>query len=101
MNPELRIKVAESLGWTCDKDGYWQDKHGDSLINGLLPAFDTSLDACHEFEKDAPDEYWRELHNEVLGFYPNSREINNWIAVCKATPEQRCRAWLKMKGVDV
>ncbi len=105
---ELRQAVAESLGWSMFKTASSDTERwniGDLIgvkrcrsLHDKVPNYPTSLDACREFEKDAPPEYWillfETLGNELLD------NDENWIIVCNATAEQRCCAWLKYFGWD-
>ena len=92
---ELAKAVLESCGYKLYKD----------LIP--WPPILTSLDACREvFEKDAPDGYWDTLHTvcfqagdkqtRIGMLFPEGK--NNFrFAIAKATPHQRCEAWLRFK----
>ena len=52
MTPEaINIAIAESVGWSCDKDGNWRDKTGKYGVNGCPPRFNSDLNAMHEAEK--------------------------------------------------
>lgn len=111
---EIRIKVAESLPvkeahWWCPRCGEvhanqvtFTEHHGiDSCMERVTwvesPNYPESLDACAEFEKDAPREYWRKLSASVEPV--DSSPIGLAIAVAKATARQRCLAYLRMKGI--
>ena len=115
-NTQLRRAVAESLGWlfvpSRDIDGkavpeFWlhEDSPEKSHYEDFpFPNYPTSLDACRDgWEKDAPREYWYLLFELVNGLNPGQLKLTMtldkcWIAVCNATAEQRCRAFLKWKG---
>ncbi len=119
---ELRIAVAKSLGAgyvAMVYDGqhmFWMSMNATDikeLPEGTdmkfvsykdMPLFTTSLDACREgWEKDVSLEYWYLLFELVNGVNPGQLKLTMtldkcWIAVCRATAEQRCRAFLKWKG---
>lgn len=65
-----------------------------------LPNYCLSLDACAEFERDAPDGYWIAVYSIVNRgtVYSNSFCKRGWINVCKSTPPQRVEAFLRMHG---
>jgi hypothetical protein len=93
---ELIKAVLGSCGWKPKKDighGPWFTPKGEV---GMTPPILTSLDACHEvFEKDAPEEYWFVLMAIANGIHTTGITIRT----CKATPRQRCLAWLRFKGL--
>lgn len=93
--------VLTSCGWK-KLDNYpkgrcwWEPRYGNCVIQ---PPILTSLDACKKvFEKDAPDEYWDYVVKENIGWKMSNHEQK--LAIAKATPHQRCLAWLKFKGVE-
>lgn len=104
--------VLKSCGWkkVADEeiDGTYQYYQRGKKKMGLFDAAKilTSLDACYEvFEKDAPDEYWFLLAADFVESVeyigedePHTRL--NYAKFAKATPRQRCLAWLKFKGVE-
>ncbi len=87
---ELRIAVAESLGYTPETIGSvkaCRDPQGNFTC---WPQFTTSLDACYEgWEKDMNEQHFR----LYIGFLVNELKPGEFSV--RATPEQRCRAWLK------
>lgn len=104
-NEQIRIAVAEALGWECYEgvyvkgDGSTPRVMGDAphKVYDLIPNYPESLDACAEFENDAPEDYWIELWRVVLGHKAVMNEAN--LALFgKATPLQRCEALLRLKG---
>ena len=113
---ELVKRILTSCGYEClnKADGYWW--HSVTNIPGLFESeLLTSLDACFEvFEKDAPDGYWEQLYNDLLGIAIGVTVGNTencsytvtfnmmqsaWTAVAKATAHQRCLAFAQFKGL--
>jgi len=77
----------------------WHNPRGILCRGSMVPPILTSLDACHEvFEYSAPDRYWWHLARQQ---YHGANEWSEAIAMCKATPRQRCEAWLKFKGITI
>lgn len=83
-----------------------QDEDPDSTIESfdyLLPNYHTSLDACAEFEKDIEIGYWGLLHQITTQSKPIDVVIHHCTLMCcacvgKATPLQRCEAFLRLHG---
>lgn len=107
-DPELISAVLTSCGWEHNGWGHPVNKEGKSFYT--IYGYDerkilTSLDACHEvFEKDAPDEYWVELSllvQQVIYKYDYIGTLVISTLLGKATPRQRCLAWLRFKGVEI
>lgn len=101
---EIRIKVAEEMGWTVV-----QDEHGVcGTIDGIhwhspagFPNYPESLDACAKFEKTikTPHKYNEQLELVVLGYLLKEKDsIAEFMLRC-ATARQRCLAYLKTKGI--
>ena len=115
-NEEIRIKVAEAMGWQCEKvqneDGHgvrfghtmrWRCP-GDTRIAHFLPTeppnYPESLDACAKFEATLTDEehlrYRVQLWNVVI---TEGDELTWDRQFISATARQRCLAYLKTKGI--
>ena len=106
-NEEIRIKVAESLGWKPDCDGAkpWLRQWLSPCVTDpeirFLPNFPESLDACAEFEKTikAIHIYNEQLEIVVLGHPLRGRDAVAEFMLRCATPRQRCLAYLKTKNL--
>lgn len=108
-NQEIRIAIASECGYRdCGLYNNPIDENKDWLsgihprLNLLqsLPNYTESLDVCAEFEKDVLDEYWKELAN-IVGKDNDGSAIDKfsiYIQCMKATPLQRCKAFLRVKG---
>lgn len=111
----LITKVLESCGWALSSAEVAKEtwsvqkyKHSDGRLisRSYAASILTSLDACREvFEKDAPDEYWDNVFYEINPAYgawePPGELRHRWRNTCKATPRQRCLAWLRYKGIAI
>lgn len=108
-NPDLnalRVRVAKLCGYTQDGKGFWfaPGKAHDwriSLIGDIVPDFPRDLNACAEFEKTLTREqgvrYRLKLAFNSDG--PRKSFLTVEAALCHATAEQRCRAFVAiMKG---
>lgn len=110
---EIRTAIAIELGWTKLLEGSILGQRPNSSYDALeeVPHYESSLDACAEFEKDAPVEYWAELQEIVMrDSQPDITQYNflidtkKWgvlataVRLCKVTPLQRCEAFLCLKG---
>ena len=116
-NEEIRIKVAESMGWRDLKttwEGYHEWMHPDGRVRygtktckvACLPNYPESLDACAEFRKTLTDTekeryvWWlNHLHPSADIHYSElqkdvRREVFDLIDV---KPIEHCVAYLKMK----
>ena len=107
-NEEIRIKVAEAMGWTWNEQtmiggilfrpAWSHDTHGFRYSIHDLPNYPESLDSCAEFEKTLTTEqrhdYVRSLRHitEVWDAMPE-------FTTTFATASQRCLAYLKTKGL--
>lgn len=109
---EIRIKVAESLGYK-DLETKWEKYHQWECPDGrvrfgtiadkyaCLPNYPESLDACAEFEATLTEEEW-ETYADYLLWSEDEPGHSNYTACkigCSATPRQRCLAYLKTKGL--
>lgn len=100
---QIQRLVAETLGWTEGQPPFWNSPDPENHLWDGLPNWPGSLDACWlAFEKDAPEEYWSALADVVRGVsWRCDRPVlcfDEWIAVARATPLQRCEAFLRWKG---
>lgn len=102
-NQEINERVAKLCGWKprafCV--GYYRDDFDGYAL--ALPNYTESLDACREFEAaitgDDRSLYLDHIYliviqsnnNAVMGF------DNQW-AMFNATPLQRCKSFLRLKG---
>lgn len=99
---EIRIKVAEEMGWTVV-----QDEHGVcGTIDGIhwhspagFPNYPESLDACAEFEKTLTDAEWDAYSAEIVSLTLWDRATDTVKRILQATARQRCLAYLKVKGI--
>lgn len=121
--PDLRAAVAKELGWkrhtypkTYRQGGkshphasHWLNDRPDvSMVSpdgwsSPPPAFDTDLNACHEFEKtltgDEPGRYFHEMRTLVDSIERKDDEpVTIERFYIHATAEQRCRAFLRTRG---
>lgn len=100
---QIQRLVAETLGWTEGQPPFWNSPDPENHLWDGLPNWPGSLDACLAFEKDAPEGYWVALSYTVLGYAINPGfqvlSLQHTIAVARATPLQRCEAFLRWKGV--
>jgi hypothetical protein len=101
---ELRVKVAEKLGWKV-----WSDGPPDHDLLGLHPArhqpddnpvailhYDTDLNACAEMEKAIPE--GNSLNGRVAYTNALMRICGSHSECVFATARQRCLAFLKVMG---
>lgn len=122
---ELRIAVAEACGWKLDRNGprrdafgsykgfgkksmKWIPPHGSYLgawmkfkksADSILPNYTKSLDACMEFEQRLVKRGGLSLYyGALINLVEKSDIIDSRMEVVVATPEQRCRAFLKIEG---
>ena len=104
---EIRIKIAESLGWkwnaSTDVGGkafpecWAHDEHGFAWQVADLPNYPESLDACAEFEATLTVNERLTFRNLLVRAqaecpYPDTYAVS-------ATARQRCLAYLKTKGI--
>lgn len=114
---EIRIKVAESLGWVQ----IWKRQCGHNLgapgafdwvgrekpggVEYILPNYPADLNACAEFEATLTDEelslYGHELgrQTECMQWYNGYISAFGITVIARATARQRCLAYLKTKGI--
>lgn len=102
---KLRIRVAELMGWkrcpTGDRcwihlaTGFHRTPEDKGLINPI-PAYDSDLDACHEFEQTLSpkeyDKYQSRVWNIAVMETPAGGDIQR--ACLSATAEHRSRAFI-------
>lgn len=126
-NDEIRIAVAEAMGWKRRViDGvrgehytYWKHAGDDKEYRTHeLPNYPLSLDACAEFEKglqatahlsvgNEHREYLVELMSVVnpdKELWDNGTFLGSWsdaIKTTEATALQRCEAFLRVKSLWV
>lgn len=116
---QLRIKVAEACGWEAkriENQGIlttlwcWWNKglkrpacrcenhysQNDAAIH--LPNYPEDLNACAEFEKTL-DQFQGDKYMQLILEERGGLEHNTPFDTFRATAEQRCIAFLKMKGV--
>ncbi len=100
-NDEIRIKIAESLGWSqpFGATGDWQRPDGSMTRWCMVPNYPESLDSCAEFEVrliTGERATYREHLAQVCDrdFYAGT----HW-STCSvhASAKQRCLAYLKTK----
>lgn len=113
---ELRVKVAEALGWTLKPEkfaidntpvwhcpngwahppksdpmtGYWYE------AETILPDYPNDLNACAEMEKQAPMGYADAVRYEVAKSRGVQAAHLSDQYLISANAEQRCRAFLKI-----
>ena len=108
---ELRIKIAELLGWTDIRD----DPFGEGLYGFLqdrqtsyLSDWTNKIEDAYQLEDEIPEDqrpiYVKALYDlvkpDLTGIDFNNRDEldranNNYTwSLIHATPEQRCRAWV-------
>ena len=85
--------LLTGTSYPCD---VWKNPQGE-FVRGSPPNFYDSLDACFIFESKMREEAFGPNHNNDLEEY-----INNLVLGCNysqiASPEDRCKAFLKTKG---
>jgi hypothetical protein len=96
-NERIQIEVAMLAGWKHRDGGMWYHPKGGTVPDNLIPNYTTSLDACAEFEKDAPSEYWTILARITNSFIGGVDGVD-LLSFGKATPLQRCEAFLRLHG---
>lgn len=97
-NEELRIKVAEVMGWKIKNTAHynppcklWEHPEcGVGMEEEDLPNYPKDLNSCASFEATLTDEEW-DVYCENLGGSIRS--------CASAAPLQRCLAYLKTKGI--
>lgn len=99
---EINAEIAKLCGWTCGKPMRESLSGPD---RPWFPPYFTSLDACAEFEAGLDKEtvdvrslYWDyvALVAANKATWPDPFETD-W-ACLRATPAQRCEAFLRLKG---
>lgn len=96
---EQRIRIAEALGWSCDDHGYWKDASGKYGVGAGLPDFPNSRDACNLFEESLEGKYEAFSYAQELIWVINRDGIVGSFRLIRATPKQRCEAFLRIKGL--
>lgn len=106
---ELRVRVAELMGWYVEDELWWHEKCRTPLLEDMLPDYDESLDACREFEdamtRGEWDIYIQELENVTRKqgdeVFPKWREVDPCrvrdVLLIRATPLQKCQAYILTK----
>jgi hypothetical protein len=107
-NEEIRIKVAEALGWKSPfNEREWlhgsgpegEDVYGKFVGTDpcgdreQVPNYPFDLNACAEFEKTLTDQEHNRCRAHIYSMTFNPRECFS------ATARQRCIAYLKTKGI--
>lgn len=115
---KLRVKVAEACGWKPyhEKGGKLGEPEfysptGEFSLLEDVPNYPEDLNACAQFEAMLSDgecnKYIKALFNLIQGTETHWRDEfveTPWITaffIATATTEQRCRAFLKVKGIEV
>jgi hypothetical protein len=110
---EMRVRIAELLGFTnVHRLNKWKEgtPHSDGTLvgdrDGLtkrpLQNYDTSLDACAEFEATLTDDEHFEFRSALYDL-AMKEDASHTIQDCarqtvSATALQRCEAFLRVKG---
>ena len=95
-NEQLRIAVAERLGWSTVSGGlgYPSRRKAGTDIPIPLPGFPSDLNACHEMESDIRLKISH--HAEGLRYLEELKKTTGVsVAPIFATARQRCLAFLK------
>lgn len=104
-NTQIQIEIAKLMWWTelQEYNGHLRGLVRAATSPKIVPNYPTSLDACREFENNAPDEYWYELFTLITGhevLAKLNKPLNvlgfRLVECCKATPLQRCEAFLRL-----
>ena len=103
---ELRVKVAELLGWTeCATQSVdlnngvsvqpmGLERTGDKYKQ-MLPDYPNDLNACHEMESSLNTTDLVELYCTLLfGYIDQKSKYQGWLTI-HATAKQRCLAFVK------
>jgi hypothetical protein len=99
---EMRIKVCEWMGWTCDKDGYWthpvdEMRHFPGRCSGCPPPL--TLDWLHEcwlkLTLTQKQVYLRNLSHTLACSAVHHCNIFDLVEIEDATAEQRLTALYK------
>lgn len=117
MTEEIRIKVAEAMGFRAEKweSGGWMlyleeqrlhhplDGTGsrESCFYQHAPNYPEDLNACTSFEAHAyktEPSGWLSRYEEALTELCSELQYPHWNPIC-APPLQRCLAYLKTKGI--
>jgi len=106
---DLQIAVAKAMGWKRHTSYYddgtvccegWKSPEG---IGNPLPPL--TLDLMWDAEEMLSDEQWDNEYYHWLCFEVSGGQTEQlWEyrkAACHATAEQRAKAWLKVKGVEL
>ena len=96
---QIRIKVAELLGWrpySANKNKDPKELWLRDTYSNVLPKYSTDLNACHEMEETLNDSQ-KDNFEYVLGIVIGSgRERWRW-HLLHATARQRCEAFIAAK----
>jgi len=103
MNDEqLRIAVAEALGWTYAKPAYSRVLNVHAVV-GLdpdgerrtTPNWPADLNACHQFEKTLSRDQQQEYVRQLIKLFKEPLPLMDFnFAMLNATARQRCEALL-------
>lgn len=96
-NDEIRIKVAEAMGFTNTSFVCWRG-HLDGYER-RIPNYPEDLNACAEFEATLTDDEWTDYLNQLyfITFKVGAKDRDR--QAVSATARQRCLAYLKTKGI--
>ena len=113
-NEEIRIKVAEAMGWKSPfNEREWlhnSGSEGEDVYGKFVgtdpcgdreqvPNYPFDLNSCAEFEKMLTDEEWRVYSAEIVSLTLWDRATDTMKRILQATARQRCLAYLKTKGI--
>jgi hypothetical protein len=101
---EIRIKVAETMGWKPDPETkFWYALGPDEILAGFkdgivspLPDYLNDLNACAEFEATLTDEELEAYREHLSELLNDTARIGLGFT---AKPKMRCLAYLKTKGI--
>ncbi len=107
-NQEINERVAKLCGWTniapctCKIELRGKDPNG---CSGHILNYAESLDACREFESGISGSEDVSLYEHYLGEITESDSlairrsfVGDRMKLIRATPLQRCEAFLRLKG---
>jgi hypothetical protein len=104
---EINIAIAQACGWEVAYDTLYNitpDRNGDPEIEPVapLPDYVNNLNECSQFESlldvDQLEKYYRYLDSVISGKTCFKISEANHLEVLKASPSQRCEAFLKTMG---
>jgi hypothetical protein len=106
---EIRIKVAEAMGWTNITAFHFEDvvtgkpkilHKGDcptlEIEDQWLPNYPESLNACAEFEATLTDHDTMRMHHNITKIL---RQMKDPRPAWRSPAKVRCLAYLKTKGL--